>query len=250
MKNSHILRLATLLGAIGPFGSHAFAATVPSATFSQILNGDLANAITSAGTYSSLAVTSSAYYANGSGLVAVSADNTTQGNQQESAAAKLYYAFEVTGPTNSTALLDFSSVAALALNSGYEGASAQVSIGSCPGCSDLYSISDSIGAGMSGNNFTSGGFSANTSFVVSTNTINYVGLLASGITYGGGGTFSASVDPSITFDPSFNSTGYSLSYSADVMPAPVPLPASAWMMLSGLFGLGALARKPLSTFVS
>ena len=49
-----------------------------------------------------------------------------------------------------------------------------------------------------------------------------------------------------------NNTGQNLvaTFTSDVQIDPVPLPASVWLVLSGLLGLGALARKPLTNFVS
>jgi hypothetical protein len=62
---------------------------------------------------------------------------------------------------------------------------------------------------------------------------------------GDGETYSASVDPQISFAPGFNSSGYQLIVSPDAPsspPAPVPLPDSIVLMLFGLAGLLAVAR--------
>lgn len=54
-------------------------------------------------------------------------------------------------------------------------------------------------------------------------------------------TLSGTVDPDISFAQGFNSSGYSLIYSSNA-PA-VPLPATAWLLLSGLSGLGAIVWR-------
>jgi hypothetical protein len=54
----------------------------------------------------------------------------------------------------------------------------------------------------------------------------------------------ASADPVISIDPSFaNASDYSILLSPDVGNSEVPLPDAAWLMLSGLGGLAALARR-------
>jgi len=59
--------------------------------------------------------------------------------------------------------------------------------------------------------------------------------------------FSAMADPTFSVDPGWLAANpeYSASeftISQDYNPSPVPLPPTAWLMLSGLFGLGAVAR--------
>jgi hypothetical protein len=55
-------------------------------------------------------------------------------------------------------------------------------------------------------------------------------------------TLSGTIDPDITFAPGFDSSGYSLIYSSNA-PSEVPLPAAAWLILSGLGGMSLLARR-------
>jgi hypothetical protein len=60
------------------------------------------------------------------------------------------------------------------------------------------------------------------------------------------GSFSAFVDPIITLDPS-DPAGLGLEFSSGVLQpapvAPVPVPAAAWLLLSGVCGLGAIAGR-------
>ncbi|HTW75840.1 MAG TPA: VPLPA-CTERM sorting domain-containing protein [Steroidobacteraceae bacterium] len=77
-----------------------------------------------------------------------------------------------------------------------------------------------------------------------TNELFDLSVQVSGSTSGGpGGSFSALVDPVLTLDSTWlaDHPGYSLEFSSNV--SPVPLPAAAWLLLSGLGGLGAVARK-------
>jgi hypothetical protein len=57
------------------------------------------------------------------------------------------------------------------------------------------------------------------------------------------GQFSAEIDPTLEIDPSWlaENPGYSLVFSSNY--SPVPLPASVWMMLSGLAGLALMGRR-------
>jgi len=52
----------------------------------------------------------------------------------------------------------------------------------------------------------------------------------------------ASADPLFTLSPTYAAMGYSLEYSSGFVPVPpsVPSPPSAWLMLAGLVGLGAM----------
>ncbi len=68
----------------------------------------------------------------------------------------------------------------------------------------------------------------------------------SGVSQPDGGYASSEVDPYFKIDPAFLAAnpGYALVFSNGVgNAAPVPLPASAWLFLGGLAGLGALARR-------
>jgi hypothetical protein len=57
------------------------------------------------------------------------------------------------------------------------------------------------------------------------------------------GQFNAEIDPTIEIDPTWlaENPGYSLVFSSNY--SPVPLPASVWLMLSALAGLGLVMRR-------
>ncbi len=77
--------------------------------------------------------------------------------------------------------------------------------------------------------------------------LNSVTVGANGQAFGAVGTtagqFSAQIDPKLEIDPSWltQHPGYSLVFSSNY--APVPLPAAAWLLLSGLGGIGFLRRR-------
>jgi hypothetical protein len=54
------------------------------------------------------------------------------------------------------------------------------------------------------------------------------------------------VDPYFAIDPSTpDAAGYTLAFSSGIgnAPIPTPLPAAAWLLLSGLGGMIVLARR-------
>jgi hypothetical protein len=58
------------------------------------------------------------------------------------------------------------------------------------------------------------------------------------------GSSHSSADPYIYVDPSVpNASAYAVQVSAGVNNTPVPLPASAWLMISGVVGIGAMPRR-------
>ncbi|HEY4211840.1 MAG TPA: VPLPA-CTERM sorting domain-containing protein [Steroidobacteraceae bacterium] len=87
---------------------------------------------------------------------------------------------------------------------------------------------------------------ANTLYTVTLAAYGNVDSLAPGIKATG------FADPVITIDPSMYpdysvalSPGMTNTLSLDRVPAPVPLPAAGWLLLSALGGLGSMARKSL-----
>jgi len=168
-------------------------------------------------------------------------------NEQEWSSATATAYFEVTGPSNSSIPLLFSAsgaTSATATVGSYGYASASVTnyggattLAGGAACSYIFYLCE----GQASTGTLSPSFSiANESFAVTSNTLYEVIVHADG--YGNAGGFTANADPSVSFDPTFNSAGYTLTFSPDASPAPVPLPAAAWLLLSGLGGLGVFAR--------
>jgi len=60
------------------------------------------------------------------------------------------------------------------------------------------------------------------------------------------GQFSAQIDPMLEIDPTWlaENPGYSLVFSSNYLP--VPLPAPVWLMLSGLAGLDLMGRRRIT----
>jgi hypothetical protein len=184
--------------------------------------GSITGGCTPAGTGD---ITASAYYAGGSGSVTV-----YQGlvSKTEKASASVTSYFEVIGPANTRVPLVFyadgaTSQSHSATGGSYGYASAAIETGDkrttlfrVAACS--HGFYDCVG-----NAATVGlpnAFSVQQSFTVSSNTLYAIVLDAVG--YSDEGAFSAAVDPSVTFAPSFGSSRYrySLIFSGDASPAP------------------------------
>lgn len=208
----------------------AVAPAVPPAVLNEVISswstrcnasnsgaGSISGGCTATGTRE---VTASAYYAGGSGSVTV-----YQGSYSkiEQASASVTSYFEVIGPANSSVRLVFYATGATsqaATSYGY--ASAAIETGDKS--ATLYRVAacshgfyDCLG--NSATAALANAFSVQQSFTVSSNTLYAIVLTAAG--YSNAGAFSAAVDPSVTFDPSFVAASrYSLVFSADASPAP------------------------------
>jgi hypothetical protein len=87
-----------------------------------------------------------------------------------------------------------------------------------------------------------------TNLSLSSNTLYEITLTASAATTGIDSFATMYVDPSLSID-SATDPGYSVVVSPGILNAvtPVPLPASAWLLVSGIGGLRALARRKCAT---
>jgi hypothetical protein len=219
----------------------ASAETVPGAYASGFLNETPFG--TSFGSFTSGELAASVYYAGGTGFLSLSQTTyITSSNDLENGSAHLGWSFEVLGPASSNVPLLYTVSGLTSASSGI-GSSASVYawLGSGINSPDIYSISACAFSGFASCSVANNSFSVNHPFTVETNTIYYVTIGVGGTS--NSGAFSALVDPAVTFGPNFNSSGYSIVNSADVLAAPVPLPASAWLMLTGLAGLSVMARR-------
>ena len=89
-------------------------------------------------------------------------------------------------------------------------------------------------------------FNTTDSVNLTANAVYSVGLQMTVLLVGGIGSASAYVDPLIQIAPGFaNASQYSIELSPGIgnSVSAVPFPASAWLMLSGLVGVGVMARK-------
>jgi hypothetical protein len=203
------------------------------------INGeiDFGTVLTGPGSISFNGLTISASYVDGTGFVSASATGAPGTNQ---ANAQLFSAFEVLGPTNSNVSLMFSASGTTSASSG--NGQIYAFLGTSTNSEDIFGVtaqSCSVVGQCDPNTPTS--FAVNQLFSVASNTIYFVSIDAGGSNLNGG-SFSAQVDPSVTFASGFNQSGYSLIYSADA-PTPVPLPAAAWLFLSGSAFLGIFGKK-------
>jgi hypothetical protein len=152
--------------------------------------------------------------------------------------------YEIVGPVSGvTVPLLISGAAATSASGPNATAEAYIEYGD----GDLYTCSSTV-AGACGTGPTmeppSGSLSAVRFTNQVSNTLYDLGVLTSGSSTQGSGSFSAQVtDVTLSIDPAFLAAnpGYSLEYSANL--APVPLPAADWLLLSGSGALGLLLLR-------
>jgi hypothetical protein len=230
------LQLALLGSALIALGTHAANAdSLPTPFLTVTTNGNtlqglpplIANAVNSNG---------SATATGGIGLdpsVTATASTTGTSNHNQATAELIYY-FEVTGPASSSASLVTQGTISASLSVfdaifNFAFASASFSIGTCSGIANAACngfSSSPVSLTTNGPGGTNGNFS--TTFSVSSNTIYEGDMIANVDTVDSFDTKTASalVDPTIGFAPTFNATGFQLSFSpgvgtASAVPGPI-----------------------------
>jgi hypothetical protein len=234
----------------------AHAGTVPPATFDGTLNGG-SSTLQTAGSITSNACSpgpdggcesASLQLAFAGADATINASGTTAGGTGVPNAAgggTIVFYFEVTGPANVSVPLDFSASGSTSASGTNVSAAAQAfsAGGAFYACSGAGSGAASCANGSGG--VLPSAFGGTKIFNLTTNTLSDIEVVVSGGSTLGSGTWSASVDPQISIDPSFTQSGYALVVSPDVNP--VPLPSTAWLLISGIGALGMFARRNQKT---
>lgn len=183
----------------------------------------------------------SASYHNGAGAMSGSVDRALP----QSISATISYSFEVLGPTSGPVNIDVhltGSTFATGTTPTFASSTVSSSV------TDLFQIplfsitacSNTDSQSSCRLNGTPSSYAVTQMLTISANTAYKIFMTAQA-GEAGGGTAGFTADPDVVFDPSFNATGYSIVFSADA--TPVPLPASAWLLLSGLLGVMLMSRR-------
>ena len=244
-----------VMTAIHCHGALAQTATIPvgGTVFQGINSADGTNMSSqSVGAESDGYVTTSAYYTGGEGYVSASISGGNGGVYGlEQGKSILTSGFEVIGPPGAVARVPLIVTASgsVQISTSLDnpaiddtGGVVILEVGSAPGGSDLFSEDYQIGGPRTAP-YT--GFGGSVALPLLTpNTYYYITIATqvNGVSQAASGPeVTAMVDPSVDFAPGFDSTGYTLGFSPDL--TPVPLPASAWLLLSGLAAFGFFRFK-------
>lgn len=159
--------------------------------------------------------------------------------------ASLTYDFEVTGPANADAIVDITGEVLVAYYDVASGTYFNVEAGIALGgggvmsafCSSSYDPADCV---MGLNETVPEGVADNTEYTLTLS----ADVSAENYYTGATTTVDALVDPMISFDPSFNSTGYSLVLSPGVGNAFDPVPEPSTLFMTGaMILIGAIAVR-------
>jgi hypothetical protein len=254
--------LAVSLGLMISGGASAGAVTVPLATFtvslssyqdnyymsgnSQILNANV-NGCRNLDCASANGTASKTL--NGVGNNAASIGGSGEGDAEGSTAeATIDYYFEAVGPANTAVNFDIQA-AGSASETGSGTAFAHLylngssTIGSPGTLTSACSSFELNGCGSIGSAFV-----LNSVFGAQSDTLQEIEIDVDGDVNQNGGTYLASVDPTITIDPGFLSAnpGFTLEFSSNVTQnsiSPTPLPGALPLIASGLGTLGLVGRR-------
>jgi hypothetical protein len=177
------------------------------------------------------------------GAVTGSVNGTTTGGNPPTAGASseatVYY--EVSGPPNTTALVDFFAASTGADAPSASGPDAFADVQAEWSGGQFYACAGS-GAALASCSGQGSSFSGTQSYYLSTNTPYDYQTIVTGYSTLGAGSFSAGLDPMIGIDPTWaaENPGYSLLVSPNV--GAVPEPEGWAMMLVGFGAIGAAMR--------
>jgi hypothetical protein len=186
---------------------------------------------------------------NAVGNNAASISGSAQPNPDGSGAeATIDYYFEAVGPTNTSVIFDIEA-AGSASETGSGTAFAHLylngspTIGSPPVLASACSSFQANGCGS-----ISSGFFLNSVFGAQSNTVQEIEIDVDGSANPNGGTYGASVDPTIIIDPGFLAAnpGFTLEFSSNVIQESIsetPIPATLPLFASGMCALGLLGRR-------
>jgi hypothetical protein len=186
---------------------------------------------------------------NALGNNAASIGGSAQPNPDGSGAeATIDYYFEAVGATNTSVIFDIEA-AGSASETGSGTAFAHLylngssTIGSPPILASACSSFQVNGCGS-----ISSAFFLNSVFGAQSNTVQEIEIDVDGSANPNGGTYGASVDPTIIIDPAFLAAnpGFTLEFSSNVTQDSIsetPIPAALPLFASGMFALGLLGRR-------
>jgi hypothetical protein len=190
--------------------------------------------------------TTTALYGGGIGVASIDISGSIA--QQEGLSEASYFV-EIIGPTAAVPVIATASLSVSVTNPDYDYATAAYTIDGIGGgsvfagnstCASNYYTSNNCQYGV----HPLGNSSLNVALplVFYTNTLYEANVAVTGVEaeYSASAVVKALADPSISFAPGFDSTGYQILFSPDPV-SPVPEPSTRWLILCG--GLGLIAFR-------
>lgn len=263
LANTPILAVLSIsLGLMVGGGASAGSVTVPLATFtvslssyqdnyymsgnSQILNANVTGCLN---LNCASANGSASKTLNGVGNNTASIGGSGEGNSEGSTAeATIDYYFEAVGPTNTSVLFDIQAGGS-ASETGSGNAFAHLYLNGSSVIGEPGTLTSACSAyEVNGCGSISSAFILNSVFSAQSGTVQQIEIDVDGDVNQNGGTYMASVDPTITIDPGFLAAnpGFTLEFSSNVTQnpiSPIPLPDARPLIASGLGALGLVGRR-------